>query len=154
MSRTCEIQVLTCNVQRASVSRTRRQAAWLADGDADVLVLTEVSAGESGDVLAQLLEDEGFGVLLPKPSENDRYRVLVAGRGVELTGVDVGAGPMGHRCVAARVACLRARSELLASMCPREARQLAATRINALSKIVSRPYCQLLKRRWTCLDLP
>lgn len=104
MSRTREIQVLTCNVQRASVSRARRQAAWLVDSGADVLVLTEVSAGESGDLLAQLLVDDGFGVMLPKPSESDRYRVLVAGRGVELTGVDVGAGSMGHRCVAARVA--------------------------------------------------
>jgi exodeoxyribonuclease III len=104
MSRTSETQVLTCNVQRASVSRTRRQAAWLAGSGADVLVLTEVSAGESGDVLAQLLIDKGFGVVLPKPSENDRYRVLVAGRGVEPAGVDIGAGSMGHRFVAARVA--------------------------------------------------
>ncbi|MFD5089217.1 endonuclease/exonuclease/phosphatase family protein [Amycolatopsis thailandensis] len=104
MSRTRETLVLTCNVQRASVSRARRQAAWLVDSGADVLVLTEVSAGESGDELAKLLADDGFGVALPKPSENDRYRVLVAGRGVELTGVDVGAGSMGHRCVAARAA--------------------------------------------------
>lgn len=96
--------MLTCNVQRASVSRTRRQTAWLVDSGADVLVLTEVSAGESGDVLAQLLVDDGFGVMLPKPSGEDRYRVLVACRGGELTGVDVGGGSMGHRCVAARVA--------------------------------------------------
>jgi exodeoxyribonuclease-3 len=63
-----------------------------------------VSAGKSGDVLAQLLVDEGYGVVLPKPSENDRYRVLVAGRGVEPTGVNVGVGSMRHRCVAARIA--------------------------------------------------
>ncbi len=104
MSRTSEIQVLTCNVQRASVARTHRQAAWLADTGADVLVLTEVSAGESGDVLAQLLVDEGFAVMLPKRSENDRYRVLLASRGAEPTRVDVGAGSMRYRCVAARVA--------------------------------------------------
>lgn len=103
MSRTYDIQVLTCNVQRANVSRTRQQAAWLAGSDADVLVLTEVSAGESGDVLAQLLADDGFGVMLPAPSVNDRYRVLVACRDAEPTGVDIGAGSMGHRCVAARV---------------------------------------------------
>jgi exodeoxyribonuclease III len=35
---------------------------------ADVLVLTEVSAEESGDVLAWLLLDGGFEVLLPEPS--------------------------------------------------------------------------------------
>jgi exodeoxyribonuclease III len=102
MSRTHEIQVLTCNVQRASVSRVRRQAAWLAGSDADVLVLTEVSSGESGDVLAQLLADGGFGVTLPAPSATDRYRVLVACRGVEPACVDVGASSMGHRCVAVR----------------------------------------------------
>lgn len=71
--------------------------------DADVLVLTEVSSGESGDVLAQLLADDGFGVTLPAPSATDRYRVLVACRGVEPTDVDIGASSMGHRCVAVRV---------------------------------------------------
>jgi exodeoxyribonuclease-3 len=102
MTRTSEIQVLTCNVQRASVSRVRRQAAWLTGSGADVLVLTEVSSGESGDVLAQLLADDGFGVALPAPCATDRYRVLVACRGVEPTCVDVGASSMGHRCVAVR----------------------------------------------------
>ncbi|MFB9686098.1 endonuclease/exonuclease/phosphatase family protein [Amycolatopsis plumensis] len=104
MSRKSKIQVLTCNVQRASVARTRRQVAWLVASGADVLVLTEVSAGESGEVLAQLLVDRGFGVVLPKPSRDDRYRVLVAGREVEPTGVDVGVGSVRHRCVAARIA--------------------------------------------------
>lgn len=99
----CEIRVLTCNVQRASVSRARRQVDWLAGSDADVLVLTEVSAEESSDVLARLLADAGFGVLLPKPSENDRCRVIVACRDAAPSDVDVGAGWMGHRCVAARV---------------------------------------------------
>lgn len=102
------VQVLTCNVQRASVVRARRQAGWLVASGADVVVLTEVSAGESGDVLARLLVDDGFAVLLPDPVEGDRYRVLVACRGVEVTGVeltavDVGIGAMRHRCVAARV---------------------------------------------------
>jgi exodeoxyribonuclease-3 len=68
-----------------------------------VLLLTEVSAEESGDVLARLLMDEGFAVLLPKPSANDRYRVLVACRDAVPTCVDVGVGSMGHRCVAARI---------------------------------------------------
>ncbi len=102
--RLAEIRVLTCNVQRARVSRARRQVAWLAGSGADVLVLSEVSAEGSGDVLARLLVDEGFGVLLPGPSVNDRYRVLVACRDAVPTCVDVGAGSMGHRCLAARVA--------------------------------------------------
>src|SRR5262245_10209827 len=97
------IRVLTCNVQRASVSRVSRQAAWLAKAGADVLVLTEVSAEKSGDVLARLLVDDGYEVLLPEPSASDRYRVLVASRGGVPSGVDIGVGSMGHRCVAARI---------------------------------------------------
>lgn len=97
------IRLVICNVQRASVSRARRQASWFAASDADVLVLTEVSAGESGGVLARSLIDDGFGVLLPTPSANDRCRVLLACRGAEPIGVDIGADSIGHRCVAARV---------------------------------------------------
>ncbi|TCO43798.1 endonuclease/exonuclease/phosphatase family protein [Actinocrispum wychmicini] len=103
LSRSSGIRIVTCNVQRASISRARRQAAWLVGVGAEVLVLTEVSADESGDVLARLLVDAGFGVLLPKPASHDRYRVLLASRDAEPTCVDVGADSMGHRCVAARV---------------------------------------------------
>jgi exodeoxyribonuclease-3 len=103
MSRT-DIQLLTCNVQRANVTRTLRQVAWLASSNADALVLTEVSAGESGDLLARSLTEIGFGVLIPKPAANDRYRILVACRDVEPTSVEIGAGSIGHRCAAARIA--------------------------------------------------
>ncbi|MFE0025517.1 endonuclease/exonuclease/phosphatase family protein [Amycolatopsis sp. NPDC059021] len=97
------IRVVTCNVQRANEQRTGRQATWLVNAYADVLVLTEVSAGKSGDLLAQLLLDAGFEVLLPEPSASDRYRVLVAARDAAVTRVDVEPSPMAHRCVAARV---------------------------------------------------
>jgi len=70
----------------------------------DVLVLTEVSAGESGDVLAQLLVDDGYNVLLPASAPGDRYRVLVACRDAEPTALDIQAGSMQHRCVSARLA--------------------------------------------------
>jgi exodeoxyribonuclease-3 len=98
------VRVLTCNVQRASESRVCRQAVWLIGAGADVIVLTEVSAAQSGDVLARLLADGGFGVLLPEPCVNDRYRVLVACRNAEPSFVDIGAGSATHRCVAARLA--------------------------------------------------
>ncbi|WP_081915920.1 endonuclease/exonuclease/phosphatase family protein [Saccharothrix sp. NRRL B-16314] len=103
LGRASEVRIVTCNVQRADISRTRRQVAWLVGVGADVLVLTEVSAGESGAVLAGLLADAGYGVLLPSPASNDRYRVLVASRDPEPTAIDVGAGVLGHRCVAARM---------------------------------------------------
>lgn len=102
-ARQSAIRVLTCNVQRANVSRTGQQAAWLTNAGADVLVLTEVSAERSGDLLARLLVDDGYQVVLPEPSASDRYRVLVGCRDGVPNGVDIGVGPMGHRCVAARI---------------------------------------------------
>lgn len=98
-----EIRLLTCNVQRASAPRARQQAAWLADSGADVLLLTEVSAEKSGDVLAQMPTQYGFDVLLPTPVSADRYRVLVACRASAPRRVDVGPAFLGHRCVAAQL---------------------------------------------------
>lgn len=97
------VRVLTANVQHASPARTHRQAVWLATQDEhDVLVLTEVSAGESGDVMARLLGDFDYQVHLPAPG-TDSYRVLVAVRGGSLKAVqDVGVEVMSHRCVAVR----------------------------------------------------
>lgn len=97
------VRVLTANVQHASPARTRRQAVWLAIQDQhDVLVLTEVAAGTSGEVMARLLGEFGYRVHLPAPGD-DPYRVLVAVCGGTLEAVtDVGVAVMPHRCVAAR----------------------------------------------------
>lgn len=99
-----QVRVLTWNVQHANASRTAKQAAWLATTDPhDVLVLTEVAAGDTGRLLARLLGEFGYTVHLPEAGD-DKYRVLVACRTGILdvlagTGVDV----LPHRCVAARV---------------------------------------------------
>ncbi|MGH3913007.1 MAG: endonuclease/exonuclease/phosphatase family protein [Pseudonocardiaceae bacterium] len=97
------VRVLTANVQHASPARTHQQAVWLAtQHEHDMLVLTEVAAGESGDVMARLLGEFDYRVHLPAPGE-DPYRVLVAVRGGSLEAVeDVGVTVMSHRCVAAR----------------------------------------------------
>lgn len=99
-----QIRVLTWNVQHAAASRTYRQAVWLATaGPHEVLVLTEVAAGQSGVLLAQLLREFGYTVHLPDAGE-DKYRVLMACRGEVLDVVpDTGVGFLPHRCVAARV---------------------------------------------------
>lgn len=74
------VRVLTWNVQPAAASRTHQQAAWLAKADPhEVLVLTEVAAGESGLLLARLLCEFGYTVHLPDAGE-DKYRVLIACR--------------------------------------------------------------------------
>ncbi|MGH3869998.1 MAG: endonuclease/exonuclease/phosphatase family protein [Pseudonocardiaceae bacterium] len=98
------MQVLTWNVQHANAARTHQQAVWLATSDlADVLVLTEVAAGRSGQSLARWLEDFGYTVYLPDPGEDDRYRVLLACRTGVLDPVDVGIKVLPHRCIAARI---------------------------------------------------
>jgi exodeoxyribonuclease III len=99
-----QVRVLTWNVQHAAAARTHQQARWLATAAPhDALVLTEVAAGETGALLAQLLGEFGYSVYLPEAGA-DKYRVLLACRSpvmevVSETGVDF----LPHRCVAARV---------------------------------------------------
>ncbi len=98
-----QVQVLTWNVQHAAAARTHQQARCLAAAPHDVLVLTEVAAGETGRLLARLLGEFGYTVYLPE-ARDDKYRVLLACRSpildvVSETGVDF----LPHRCVAARV---------------------------------------------------
>lgn len=99
-----QARVLTWNVQHAAASRTHQQAVWLATADPhDVLVLTEVAAGDSGRLLARLLREFGYTVYLPETGD-DRYRVLLACRtGVLDVVSDTGVDFLPHRCVAARV---------------------------------------------------
>jgi exodeoxyribonuclease III len=101
---TAQLRVLTSNVQHASPARTHQQAVWLATRDRhDVLVLTEVAAGESGELMARLLNEFGYSVYLPTPGD-DKYRVLLAARtGVLDVVEEIGVGVLPHRCVAARV---------------------------------------------------
>ncbi|WP_410874661.1 endonuclease/exonuclease/phosphatase family protein [Nocardia sp. A7] len=95
------VRVLTWNVQHASASRAGRQVSWLTRVDADAIVLTEVSAGAAGDVTARQLRDAGYRVHLPDPGD-DRYRVLLAARGVlDPVQVDIAVSP--HRFPLARV---------------------------------------------------
>ncbi len=101
MSTPGEVTVMTWNVQHANIFRTQRQVAWLNRVAADVLVLTEVPAGVTGDRLAHWLEQDGYTVLLPDPGQ-DRYRVLLAARGMLEPIRDV-VSVMPHRFAAARV---------------------------------------------------
>jgi hypothetical protein len=68
-----------------------------------VLVLTEVAAGESGELLVRPLREFGYTVVLPDAGQ-DKYRVLLACRTGDLDVVaDTGVDFMPHHCVAARV---------------------------------------------------
>ncbi|MFI5783317.1 endonuclease/exonuclease/phosphatase family protein [Nocardia sp. NPDC051570] len=97
------VQVMTWNVQNASMFRAQNQLGWLRRVAPDVVVLTEVSAGPTGDRMARDLTDAGYSIQLPDPAPGaDRYRVLLAARGF-LTPVDTGLTVMPHRLTAARV---------------------------------------------------
>jgi len=98
------VRVLTWNVQHAAASRTCQKDVWLVTAHPhEVLVLTEVAAGESGELLARLLREFGYTVVLPGAGE-DMYRVLLACRTGDLEVVtDTGVDVLPHRCVAARV---------------------------------------------------
>lgn len=102
--RSDQLRVLTWNVQHAATARTHQQARWLATAyPHDVLVLTEVAAGGTGRLLAQLLGEFGYTVHLPE-TRDDKYRVLLACRSPVLHVVgETGVEFLPHRCVAARV---------------------------------------------------
>lgn len=75
-----EIGILTLNVQHASAARSYKQAQWLSNrADADVVVLTEVSAGKHAHTLVTGLELSGYEVVIPA-DDSGQYRVLVASR--------------------------------------------------------------------------
>ncbi|NKY87545.1 endonuclease/exonuclease/phosphatase family protein [Nocardia veterana] len=95
------VRVLTWNVQHANTLRARKQVSWLSRVDADVVVLTEVSAGAAGEVTAQWLREAGYAVHLPQPGA-DRYRVLVAAKGIT-DPVETAIAVMPHRFVTVRV---------------------------------------------------
>jgi len=95
--------VLTWNVQHASAARSLRQAAWLAERpDTDVVVLTEVAGGASGDSLAQSLAANGYRVHLTD-SEGKDYRVLLATRIGDLRVTPLDAAHLPHRAAGAVV---------------------------------------------------
>jgi exodeoxyribonuclease III len=98
------LRLMVFNAQHASPGRARRQAGWIAtQGDADVVVITEVSAGPGGLGLVQALSEQGYSsVLAPEPAVPD-YRTVLASRGPCLTPVPDGLGAFPHRGPAAAV---------------------------------------------------
>lgn len=98
------VGVLTWNVQHASPERTQRQADWLARlPAADIVTLTEVSAGIAGERLAELLTERGYTTHLTDSGGAD-YRVLIAARrGLLQPALTVCVGHLPHRMAAANI---------------------------------------------------
>jgi exonuclease III len=100
----CEIGVLTWNVQHAAPSRAARQAAWIASQrDADIVVLTEVAGGASGEALLGELAGHGYAGHLPD-GDGD-FRAAIASRlGDIRTIAQLRPGFLPHRWITAEVA--------------------------------------------------
>lgn len=97
------VGVLTWNVQHARAVRGVRQAAWIAERpDADIVVLTEVAGGASGESLAQSLGAHGYRVHLTDSGGRD-YRVLLATRVGDLRVTPFKAAHLPHRAAGAVV---------------------------------------------------
>jgi exonuclease III len=98
------VGVLTWNVQHASPERALRQAAWLAgQPEADIITLTEVSAGTAGERLAEALTGHGYTTHLTDSGGAD-YRVLLGTRIGRLQPVPaVHVGYLPHRLAAASI---------------------------------------------------
>lgn len=98
-----KLGVLTWNIQHAAPRRAGQQANWIAAcPEADIVVLTEVGAGQSGAKLMDLLGCQGYAVRLPA-SDGD-YRVAIASRVGAITVVDsLRADFLPHRWLVATV---------------------------------------------------
>ncbi|GLY99798.1 endonuclease/exonuclease/phosphatase family protein [Actinoplanes sp. NBRC 103695] len=95
------VGVLTWNVQHASAARSARQADWIAaQPDADVVVLTEVAGGRSGDSVAASLTGHGYRVHLTDSGGKD-LRVLLATRVGDLEARPLDAAVLPHRAAGA-----------------------------------------------------
>lgn len=97
------LRIMTWNVQHASPLRTRQQAAWLAETEAGLLVLTEVSGHDGGRTLTTALDAWGYSTHTASTGGRD-YRVLLAARsGILEPTPQVRTGHLPHRCLAARL---------------------------------------------------
>lgn len=100
------VRVMTWNVQHAAPARSRRQAAWVTEQTADVMVLTEVGAGESGTALAQALSEHGYTTHTPHvaAAHSRDYQVMLACRGGSMQVLpQPRTEHLPHRCAAVRV---------------------------------------------------
>ena len=94
---TDRLRLVTWNVQHAAPARTVRQVDWLAGQEsADVVVLTEVSGGSSGDVLVQELSDAGYRAVIA-PWGGDDYRTVIASRHAALAAAPCPVDVLPHR---------------------------------------------------------
>jgi exodeoxyribonuclease III len=72
------LSLLTVNIGAASRDRAESLLTWLATQSADVLLLTETSAGPGTDYLLTRFRDAGYAVVHTPDSNGDRGTALVS----------------------------------------------------------------------------
>lgn len=101
---TGRLHLMLFNNQHAAAARARRQVAWLADQNADVVVLTEVGPGPGGQALLEELTAHGYHSLITSPPAPPRdYRTVLASRGPALHPLPTPVNVLPHRAPAARI---------------------------------------------------
>ncbi|MFI0742769.1 endonuclease/exonuclease/phosphatase family protein [Streptomyces sp. NPDC021100] len=99
---TTHARILLFNSQHASAARACRQAEWISRQEtADLVVLTEVSAGPGGAALVEALHHFGYTHVIAPAATDDGYRTVLASRTTALEPVDAGVSFLPHRAPSA-----------------------------------------------------
>jgi exodeoxyribonuclease-3 len=76
------LNIVNWNIRNPSLSRAQKQAEWIIQTHADIIILTEVKHSEGGRFLCDWLASYGFSIFFPCFPEKD-YGVIVAARGFD-----------------------------------------------------------------------
>jgi exodeoxyribonuclease III len=72
------LSLLTFNIGNPSAERARRQLAWLARRDEQVLVLTETKASAGCKLLADAFTGAGYTVCFPQPGPSEYGTMIIS----------------------------------------------------------------------------
>ncbi|WP_031074405.1 endonuclease/exonuclease/phosphatase family protein [Streptomyces sp. NRRL WC-3742] len=76
-----ELRLAALNIQSPSTNRARDVLDWLYRSQSNVLVLTEVKAGEAADLILKDLESSGFTITRRPAGPDDKYLTVIATKG-------------------------------------------------------------------------
>ena len=93
-----QIRLLNWNIRNPSLSRAQRQADWLIQTGANVIILTEAKYSQGCRFLSDWLASYGFTLFFPQPSTTD-YCVIVAIKDFPYEQVELDVPFLSHRLV-------------------------------------------------------
>jgi exodeoxyribonuclease III len=92
------VKILNWNIRNPSPGRARKQAEWLLQTHAEIIILTEARHSDGGRFLCDWLASYGFNIFFPHFSERD-YGVIVATRGFDCQNLELGLDFLPYRSV-------------------------------------------------------